>query len=156
MSYTSNPMRLALLRFLRAGRAFMDPEGNPPAPTGEFEDLQRAILHAEHFLKEEEVSLLTEIAERIISNANPEEDARLGVAYSICRYLGLGWPSAQEEVLVQDEDLLERLYWEFVAARKKAPENERINFKGFLRSYHATINRKVFPNAHTPPEDASG
>ena len=37
----------ALDEALVAMRAFLDPEGNMPATTGEFNDLRRALIHAE-------------------------------------------------------------------------------------------------------------
>lgn len=149
-----SPQRRVLLRFMRAARAFMDPEGNPPANTGEFVDLKRALSDAENVLREEERATLHLIAERIVGNASPEEDDRLGVAFAISRYLGLGWESAAEQITHQDEDLLEALYWEFDSERKKHPENERILFKGFLRAYHSNVNRRVFPNNVPPPGTA--
>lgn len=51
-----------------------------------------------------------------------------------------GWLKAMEakreqgEPVAHDEDWLERMYWEFDAARAKSGE-ERLRFKGFMRAY---------------------
>ena len=39
------------------------------------------------------------------------------------------------------EDLLEQLYWEFDADRKKHPEDERIKFKNKLRFFAGLVNQ---------------
>ena len=47
-------------------------------------------------LRADEIAVLRAVADRIVSNAHPEEDGRLDIAYAIARYLGLDWPAAQQ------------------------------------------------------------
>lgn len=56
------------------------------------EELSDTVLE---LMQSDENAVLLAVADRIVGNASPDEDARLEVAYAIARYLGLGWPSAE-------------------------------------------------------------
>lgn len=44
---------------------------------------------------------------------------------------------------IHDEELLEKLYWQFDADRSANPENERLLFKGKLRYYARKIKEEA-------------
>ena len=78
--------------------------------------------------------------------APPDQSARIAeleaLNADLLRQLSnyhVGWES--------QEDLLEQLYWEFDADRKKQPENERIRFKGKLRFFADQVNQSKQPTA---------
>lgn len=58
----------------------------------------------------DENTFMKTLADRIVGNANPEEDSRLDVAYAIARHLKLDWPSAyaapQPDYKAQRDELL--------------------------------------------------
>ena len=58
-------------------------------------------------VKSNEREFMLVLANRIVGNAPPEDDARLAVAYAIARYLELGWPAAQLAECAQCDAVIE-------------------------------------------------